>query len=275
MDKNMSQRQKTKERIDLENATFIVPLRLDSEDRLVNLKLTTKYLLDNFNTNIIILEADTSPKAEEIIDKKIEYIFYKDNNDFFHRTKFLNIMLDKVRTKCVINYDIDVVLPLEAYKLAYELINNDQADLVYPFEYGRLQHEIDLSGKEKFKKNFSFEELSDEDFSIRNHLSEVGHCQFFNRDVYIRYGMENEDFISYGPEDKERFERFIKFGKRIHFISKSPVYHLKHYRGKDSSEKNFYFQQNWLLYQYLRGLDKQELENYYARANYKQKYNTN
>lgn len=259
--------------LDLKDSTFIIPLRIDSDDRKNNLMITTKYLLNNFDASIIILEADHSPQAKGMIDERIKYIFYEDNNDFFHRTKFLNIMLNETKTSCVINYDIDVLLPVGAYTYAYNLIKNDQADLVYPFEYGKLQHEINSSGKNKFKKNFSFEELSDEDYSIKNHLSEVGHCQFFKTKIYKECGMENEDFISYGPEDKERFERFIKFKKRVHFIKGSPVYHLGHYRGKDSSEKNFYFQQNWSLYQYIRGLNKEELEDYYARANYKQKYN--
>lgn len=261
-------------KIDLSNSTFIIPLKIDSEDRIDNLQITTNYILNNFKTNLMILEADTEPKAKNLIDKSIDYIFYetKEKDGPFHRTKFLNIMLNKAKTKCVINYDIDAILPLPAYKFAYDLILNNEADLVYPFEYGKMQHEINNQGKIKFQKDFSLEGLTDSDFSIKNHLSEVGHCQFFDRQVYIDNGMENEYFISYGPEDKERFERFLKFKKKIHFIKGSPVYHLQHYRGNDSSERNSYFYQNWSLYKYLRSLGSEETKEYYANAEYKQKY---
>lgn len=264
-------------KIDLSESTFIIPLKIDSEDRINNLLITTDYILRNFKTNIIILEADIKPKAKDLLDKSIDYIFYdmKEASMPFHRTKFLNIMLSRSNTKCVINYDIDAILPLEAYKLAHDLIINDQADLVYPFEYGKMQHEINNEGKVNFKKNYLLQDLIETDFSIKNHLSEVGHCQFFNRQAYIDNGMENEYFISYGPEDKERFERFLKLKKRIHFIKGSPVYHLQHYRGQDSSEKNIYFHQNWALYKYLYDLKGEQIKEYYAAVEYKQKYNNN
>ena len=39
---------------DLKNATFIMPLRIESEDRLRNIVISLAYLLKNFDTNVII-----------------------------------------------------------------------------------------------------------------------------------------------------------------------------------------------------------------------------
>ena len=265
-----------KQKIDLKQATFIIPLKIESKDRLENFKITMEFLSSNFDTNIFILESDETSKINTMINSNINYIFNKSSDSFFHRTRFLNAMLAQVETKCVINYDIDVLLPINAYKFAYDLIINDSADLVYPFHYGKMQHEINASGKEEIKKNnYSFDLLQDQNFSIKNHLSEVGHCQFFNTKCYIENGMENEYFISYGPEDKERFERFDRLGKKIHFIKNSPVYHLQHFRGEDSSEKNLYFNQNWNMYQYLRSLDLKQTKEFYDKAEYRQKYKNN
>lgn len=265
-----------KQKIDLKEATFIIPLKIESKDRLENFKITIEFLSSNFDTNIFILESDETSKINTMINSNINYIFNKSSDSFFHRTRFLNIMLAQVKTKCVINYDIDVLLPINVYKFAYDLIINDSADLVYPFHYGKMQHEINASGKDEIKKNnYSFDLLQDQNFSIKNHLSEVGHCQFFNTKCYIENGMENEYFISYGPEDKERFERFHRFGKKIHFIKNSPVYHLQHFRGEDSSEKNLYFNQNWNMYQYLRSLDLKQTKEFYDKAEYREKYKNN
>lgn len=270
-----SAKHKTGGRINLEDNTFIIPIKIDSPDRLENLFITINFLTKNFNTNILVLEADKEAKIKNNLKDNINYIFYETNEDFFHRTKFLNIMIDLVRTKSIVNYDIDVLLPVRSYELAYKLIIDNEADLVYPFHYGNLQHEISINGKNNFKKNFLFEDLKENDFSIKNYLSEFGHCQFFNREQYITNGMENEYFISYGPEDKERFERFSKLNKKIKFINDAPVYHLQHFRGEDSSEKNFYFNQNWNLYQYLKTLTPTETKEFYDKAEYRKKYKNN
>jgi len=261
--------------VDLKNNTFIIPIKIDSQDRLENFSITFDFLNKNFKTNIIILEADTEPKIKEKINKNVTYIFYPTEENFFHRTKYLNIMLNLSKTKCVCNYDIDVLLPQKSYIIAYDMIINKNIDLVYPFHYGNLQHEINRSGKIVFKNKYKFEDLKDENFSLKNYLSEFGHCQFFNREAYILNGMENEYFISYGPEDKERYERFNKLGKTIKFIDGYPVYHLEHYRGQDSSEKNFYFHQNWSLYQYLKSLTSDETKEFYAKIEYRKKYQNN
>ena len=44
----------------IENTTFIVPLRIESEDRLRNVIVSTCYLLDNTDCKIIIQEVDTA-----------------------------------------------------------------------------------------------------------------------------------------------------------------------------------------------------------------------
>ena len=45
-------------RADLSQATFIIPIRIESPDRLRNVITTTAFLLENFDTNIIIQEVD-------------------------------------------------------------------------------------------------------------------------------------------------------------------------------------------------------------------------
>ena len=62
---------------DLSQATFIIPIRIESPDRLRNVVTTTAFLMENFNTNIIIKEVDKEsifhrdalPILENILDE--------------------------------------------------------------------------------------------------------------------------------------------------------------------------------------------------------------
>ena len=53
-------------KINLSEATFIIPIRIESPDRLRNVITTTAFLVENFDTNIIIKEVD----SEGIISKR-------------------------------------------------------------------------------------------------------------------------------------------------------------------------------------------------------------
>lgn len=48
--------------IDLSNVTFIIPLRIDTDDRLRNIILVTSFLLNRFNCKVIIKESDEMSK---------------------------------------------------------------------------------------------------------------------------------------------------------------------------------------------------------------------
>ena len=46
-------------KIDLKDVTFIIPIRIDSDDRKRNIDLVVSYLLTHFNTNVIIKESSS------------------------------------------------------------------------------------------------------------------------------------------------------------------------------------------------------------------------
>ena len=61
--------------VDLSNATFIMPLRIESQDRLRNVVLSLTYLLSNFKTNVIIEEVDTESKFQRLHKKTKRFTF--------------------------------------------------------------------------------------------------------------------------------------------------------------------------------------------------------
>jgi hypothetical protein len=56
--------------------------------------------------------------------------------------------------------------------------------------------------------------------------AEYGHAIFFKTSAYREAGGENENFISWGPEDQERFYRFKRLNYRLSWTS-NKIYHFE------------------------------------------------
>lgn len=268
-------------RSNLKKATFIIPIRIESSDRLRNVITTTAFLLENFDTNIIIKEVDSEsifkkealPILEDIleVDINVNHIFEKNNDESFHRQRVLNEMIVECKTKIIINYDCDVLLPIESYKTAYDMILGKEYDVVYPYGQGEYQMRVNSSDEvvSHFLQTLDYNHLEKHSTP---YTSDFGWVQFFNRQVYIDGGMENENFIAYAPEDKERFYRFATLGYDIGRIN-NIVYHLEHSRGKNSWFTNPHMQNNSSLWEEIQKMNKDQLKKYYSNQEYLKKYN--
>ena len=266
--------------IDLSNATFIIPIRIESSDRLRNVITTTAFLLENFDTNIIIKEVDSEsvfkrealPILKDIldVDVNVNHIFERSDASLFHRQKVLNEMIMEANTEIVINYDCDVLLPIESYRWSYQSILNKMYDIVYPYGQGMYQKQVFATDEivSQFLQSGDFECL---DKNSKVHSSDYGWVQFFNRQVYIDGGMENENFKAYAPEDKERFYRFTIFEYNIGRVNDF-VYHLEHSRGQNSWFNNPHMKSNMEEWEKIQSMNKIELVNYYSNQEYLKNY---
>lgn len=262
-------------KLNLTDTTFIIPIYIESPDRALNVKIVLSYLLKHLDTNIIILEHDIKPKVPEILEQlgikdKIKYIFSENisGHDVFHRTKFLNEMLYQVTTKVVVNYDTDVLFNPEVYLECQNKILTG-SDLIYPYFWGDSQRQVYNSGRNKIQADLTLDSLIESDYNTCR--SEFGHCQFFNTNSYREGGMENEMFISYGPEDKERGYRFNKLGYKVEWLN-NIVYHIEHSRGINSSSKNPHISTNNNVLSTIQSLTAEQLKEYYRNIEYIKKY---
>jgi len=266
-------------KIDLKQATFIIPIRIESEDRLRNVITSIAFLLNNFDTNIIVKEVDkTSVFAEQVLPQlesffgvaKVKHIFEESDESLFHRQRVLNEMIMEADTEIVVNYDCDVILPIESYTLAYNGIMDGVYDVVYPYGNGMYQRQV--NAEDSVVSNF----LDGNDYGALNrvateHSSDYGWAQFFRRKCYIDGGMENENFRAYAPEDKERYYRFTTLGYKVGRID-NVVYHLEHARGENSWFSNPHMQNNNLEWEKINKMDKKNLMDYYSKQDYLKKY---
>ena len=265
--------------IDLSKTTVIIPIKIEHKDRYRNSETVLNFLNSNFYTNVFIYETSSSGETRLDFLESLENLNIKhwciQEEDSFHRTKYLNIMLDEVETPVVINYDIDVLLTPQNFLECQNLILEGKSKVIYPYELGNGQIAIlesfDYQGFKNSKYSMDFLNSSPE---RREHTSECGHCIFFDTHIYKLLGGENEDFISYGPEDKERMHRFQRLTNSVSWRTGEKVYHLEHYRGNDSAFSNPHFRQNWKIFDHIKSLDILSLVNYYKDIHYSRKYKT-
>ena len=271
--------------IDLKNCTFIIPIRIESEDRMRNVVTVLAYLLKNFDTKVILKEVDIEsvfedqvlPQIEDFLGDNIDnltHVFEKSDDPVFYRMKILNEMIDMADTMVIANYDCDVLFKKDTYVESVKMIM-DGFDLVYPYGFGNYQKQvfIDDDGVSEFiNEDFDFEVL---DKKSRMYDAQYGHVQFVNRKSYILAGMENENFRGSSPEDKERFYRFDKMGYSVGRID-DIVYHLEHSRGANSwpnsVQGNPYMKQNFDEWEKIQNMTGHQLRSYYSNQEYLKKY---
>ena len=279
---------KVVKRFDLKKCTFIIPLRIETEDRMRNIATTLIYLTRLFDTNIIVKEVDKEsiylkeirPLLEQALEPEmltcINHIFEQSDEFTFHRTKILNDMLWMVDTPVVANYDSDIILPLESYINATNMISKGwvhpdakggkPVKIVYPYGYGDYQWQCHVGDKEVtnfINSGFNFEYFNGH---MRQWDAKYGFCQFFCTETYKKLGGENENFVAYGYEDDERYFRFNLLSSVARL--NEYVFHLEHGRTKNSWFNNPYCEDNKKLWENLKVKGKESLLKYYEEIDY-------
>lgn len=258
--------------------SFIIPIKLESKDRLRNCITVISYLLNKVPTaQIYLKEVDEQsnfleyalPEIKNNADvKNLHHAFqHNPSNSLFHRTRYINDLFMQTTSKVVWHYDIDVLFPETTYTNTYDLINTKGFDFVYPFGCGVYQNAVKYSDElyEKFvSSSYDLTILKQDSFRLS---STVGFSQVFNRNSYIKFGMMNENFISWGCEDCEFYYRMSILNYKIGRIW-DDVYHLEHSRTFNSHYNNPKFGDNNQLWQWFRRQDYQTVFNYYTEQEY-------
>jgi predicted glycosyltransferase involved in capsule biosynthesis len=220
--------------IDLSQSSFIIPYKWDSAERHRNLRAIVDYLQKHFITNIFVWEEGEqqtyTPHAG------VDYTFVRNTGPIFHRTKILNNLTKKTVTPVVFVYDTDVLLDPDSYSAAQDLIIQQGLDMVFPYD-GRF-----LNVHNPALINYVIQELSIKGLNIEtdtsvNHPNSVGGAIAFKRSSYFRFGLENENFISWGFEDNCRISRMAKLGAKVVRV-RGPLFHLDHPASTNSANTN-------------------------------------
>ncbi len=255
--------------------TFIIPTRIETEDRLRNIISSVSYLLKHVPAKVIVKEVSNHntfkhralPEIKKYADTtNLIHLFEESDEPLFCKSKVLNDLIVAADTKVVANYDADCILPVTSYYQAYEGIEKDKADVVYPYGCGIYQWKaaFDMEIYNKFVETLDVSTL-DKNKTLSN--STIGWTQFINRQRYIDCFMMNENFVSWGCEDDEFYFRMSTLGNRIGRLD-TYVYHLEHSRTHNSWFTSPKFNDNYQLWNLLKTFDRKQLVEYYEKQDY-------
>ena len=258
--------------------TFLVPTKLESEDRVRNLTTILTYLLSKFDHIVSVQECDREKKFEKFVlpslvkkfgenPPRLQYTFDRQKTSYFHKTRILNDLLERSTTEVVCNYDVDALLPESSINQAYDMIQSGQWDAVYPYGCGIYQRAVTYAPEtyESFINSDLNVDQLDKYSSLNN--STIGWCQFVRRKNYIESFMMNENFQAWGPEDCEFYYRLNALGNRVGRVN-DYVYHLEHSRSTDSWFTNPAWQDNTKLWHWIRTQPQENLIQYMKNQDY-------
>lgn len=249
-------------KIDLSDVTFTIPIGIESQDRKNNLTLVLDYLGKYFNTNVIVCESGKNIQVKNFWKPEwnsyVRCLFIENKTDYFYKTRILNKMAEMAKTPIIVSYDSDVLLQPEKYVAAADAIRSGKLDFCYPFNKP-LKH--------IFKKDFRVirESLN---LDVVEPLTGIIHqgippggCFFMNRKKFIEAGMENENMISWGPEDQERLDRVKKLGYKVDSLD-GYLYHVDHMITHNSTYSNPLYKNNVREHEKVLRLSAEELRRY-------------
>jgi hypothetical protein len=257
--------------------TYILPCRIESEDRLRNVITSVSYLLRKIPESKVIVKevspdpvfkSQALPEIQKYCDtSNLKFSYEKINEkELFHKTKILNDLIFEADTNVICSHDVDVIYPVTSHIRAYEAIKNNECDVMYPYGCGVWQYQVDYPQEvfSKFISDFDMEVIKP---TSKTQSSSIGWTQFYDKNAVIKGGMWNENFLSWGAEDCEFYFRFCALGFRVGRID-NWIWHFEHMRTHNSHYHNPKFIDNHNYWQWLRNQNKETLTQHYQSQEY-------
>ena len=182
--------------------TFLIPTRIETEDRLRNIISSVSYLLRHVQAKVIVKEVSSRntfkfralPEIKKYVDTENLTCLYGKHDPLFCKSKVLNDFV--VRYKVVTNYDADCILPISSYTEARDIKDN-HFDVVYPYGCGIYQW------KAEYNTQISISNLGVNCCLDKKRLYLIYYWldTVYKLSEYIDV-MMNENFVSWGCEDR-------------------------------------------------------------------------
>ena len=215
----------------LEDLTFLMPLKVDTVIRIENLLEVVRYLQRNFQTHIEVLEVGSRDNGllRKLLNREVKYTFMEDKDPVFHRTKYRNMMAKAVETPFLAIWDVDVLVDKSQIIDTMEKLRKNETDMAYPFD-GRFYDTSEIIRSLYLRKpQMKILHRNRERMMLIYGENHRGGAFLANTRKYRLSGMENENFYGWGPEDYERYNRWNNMQFRV-YNSPGGMYHLSHPR---------------------------------------------
>ena len=248
----------------LTDVTFVIPVRIDSPERARNLDLLINYIIRSFDSNILVMEADSQQRYFVKSDNcRIQYFFTEDRCPVFQHTWCLNLLYAKVKTPMIAGCDVDALAPPEQIIDTVEQVRKGNAVMGLAYDGRMLMTTVELVQLFQETCNFDVLKRSADKLSPMYGDLSTGGAFIVDTEKYLQSGGENEFFLGWGCEDFERVKRIEILYPQPIYQAKGCLFHLWHPRGFNSWYADKQYEINGKK-EYLKvcGMTKNELRSY-------------
>ena len=249
----------------MKDLTFLIPIKIDSNDRLENLTTIVSYLQRCFkDCDIVIIEMDASPKLlYKSILADVKYRFITNDSPYFNKCKAINAGVKIVKTPYFAVYDADVFFNPEAIRIGLNVLKTENVQLIYPYNGNFYNIKRDIIGKLNSATNF---DIDMKDCNLV-HPQSVGGCFITSVECFKEVGGANEHFVSWGFEDNEIPIRYQKLGYNYAHLKEFVCFHIEHC-SSDNSGINLLYKNNAFEIEKSKQMDANELRAYISTWRY-------
>lgn len=252
----------------MNDLSFIIPIRVDSEDRIINCLTIMRFIARHFpQSEVQLIEQDA-----EIRTARITAAFPSIRHDFelnpswFSKSRAVNKGVALSTKPLICMCDTDILLHPDAIRQACAMLRVRAGTVVIP--HNRIF--VDVSGAMRAQIS---ESLDMETYGrVRRFSDAPQHADMTVRDcnggIFLAAketlqltGGLNRKMISYGWEDTEFIRRLDKLGYYTFMLGEFNLVHLNHYRGTDS-QINQMFDINHAEFNKINAMHRIELEQY-------------
>ena len=225
----------------LQDLSFIIPIRLDSIVRVENLIAVVRHLSRCFSTNIYIVESGVFNNGiiSSMLGKDVNYTFIEDKDPIFYRTRYINIIAREIETPFLALWDADVIADCGQIVESINALRSRKYEISYPYD-GRFLDTSPIIRSLYLSKFCDFDVLyrNQKMMNLLYSANHKGGAFIANTLKYIESGAENESFYGWGPEDFERYDRWVNLKYNIHFAT-GVLFHLSHARDVNGRFNSF------------------------------------
>lgn len=252
----------------MKDLTFIIPIRVDTEDRIENCLTILRFLQQHFpQSEVLLMEQDAESRTDRIVEAfpSVKRDFVR-NPDRFSKSVAVNTGIALATRALICMCDTDILLHPDAIRRAAEMLRKRRKRVVIPHNRmvldvsGALKAEISSSlDMEKYGKVRRFVAAPIRaDIILRDNN---GGIFMADKEVLILEGGLNKKMISYGWEDSEFSRRLDKLGYYTFMLPEFNLVHLDHRRGPDS-QINEMFDVNRSEYEKISAMSRRQLQSY-------------
>jgi hypothetical protein len=218
---------------------FVIPIFIDHNDRLRNLKIAIKYLQKLGCNNIFVNEYyREDAKASNIVPGYISTNI--SGCEYYNKMTCGNELYDKFcNSNIVCLYDADVLTAKKDLADCYNKLVFSDYDFAYPYN-GKF---YDIP--ENLVENLNSDLTTPIDINACTFFAPASHggCVMFKRNVFEQGGKLNPNFKNVGYDDDEINIRFQKIGFKK-YRSSSPLLHMTHFRGNTTYNHSKFVEHN-------------------------------